>query len=211
MNSVIAVGTFPGWHTLAAFRRACVFFFGLVLCASLAGNAQKDRVDPGLTVHEWGTFTTITGETGRAVEWLPLNSPTDLPSFVEHFRGTGFKVGLGGTIRMETPVLYFYSTHDTRVDVYVSFVHGLITEWYPHASKVEPMETNNDAVLFQRQSNGTISWKSVRVQPSAERSFPSEAQPSHYYAARDTENRLSRGPFTPPGCAYRSASARCVA
>jgi len=65
-------------------------------------------------------------------------------------------------------------------------VHVLINERYPHASKVEPMETNNDAVLFQRQSNGTISWKSVKVQPSAERSFRSETQPSHYYAARST-------------------------
>ncbi len=134
MNSVISVGTFPGWHTLAGFRRACVFFSSLVLCVSLSGNAQKDRVDPGLTAHEWGTFTTVAGETGQAVEWLPLNGPTDLPSFVEHFRGTGFKVGLGGTIRMETPVLYFYSTHDTTVDVHVSFVHGLITEWYPHCA-----------------------------------------------------------------------------
>src|SRR5216684_4535277 len=165
-----------------SFRRAWVFFSAFLFCASLAGNAQKVDIDSGLIAHEWGTFTTIAGETGQAVEWLPLNSPSELPSFVEHFRGTGFKVGLGGTIRMETPVLYFYSAHDTKIDVHVSFVHGLITEWYPHASRVEPMETNNDAVLFQRQSNGTISWKSVKVQPSAERSFPSEARPSHYYA-----------------------------
>src|SRR5258708_12699415 len=108
MNSVIAVETFTGWHTLAAFRRACVFFSGLVLCASLSGNAQKEHVDPGLTAHEWGTFTTIAGETGQAVEWLPLNTPTDLPSSVEHFRGTGLPLAFPATTRRHTPTLLIH-------------------------------------------------------------------------------------------------------
>jgi hypothetical protein len=168
-----------------SFRRACVFFSAFLLCASLAGNAQKVDVDSDLIAHEWGTFTSIAGETGQAVEWLPLNSPSDLPNFVEHFRGTGFKVGLGGTIRMETPVLYFYSRHDTTVDVSVSFFHGLITEWYPRATHIEPSSSLENVVLFQQQSSGSISWKAVSVQPSASLAFPQEAQPSHYYAARD--------------------------
>jgi hypothetical protein len=168
-----------------SFRRAWVFFSAFLFCASLAGNAQKVDVDSGLIAHEWGTFTSIAGETGQAVEWLPLNTPSDLPNFVEHFHGTGFKVGLGGTIRMETPVLYFYSTHDTTVDVSVSFFHGLITEWYPRATHIEPSSSLENVVLFQQRSNGSISWKSVSVQPSAGLAFPQEAQPSHYYAARD--------------------------
>jgi hypothetical protein len=168
-----------------SLQRACVFFAAFLFCASLAGNAQKVDVDSGLIAHEWGTFTSIAGETGQAIEWLPLNSPGDLPTFVEHFRGTGFKVGLGGTIRMETPVLYFYSTHDTTIDVSVSFFHGLITEWYPRATHIEPSSSLENAVLFQQQSSGSISWKSVSVQPSASLGFPQEAQPSHYYAARD--------------------------
>ena len=45
-------------------RRACIFFATLFLCASLAGNAQKANSDPGLIAHEWGTFTSIAGETG---------------------------------------------------------------------------------------------------------------------------------------------------
>jgi hypothetical protein len=168
-----------------SFRRAYVFFSAFLFCASLAGNAQKVDIDSGLIAHEWGTFTSIAGETGQAVEWLPLNNPSDLPNFVEHFRGTGFKVGLGGTIRMETPVLYFYSTHDTTVDVSVSFFHGLITEWYPRATHIEPSSSLENVVLFQQQSSGSISWKAVSVQPSASLAFPQEAQPSHYYAARD--------------------------
>jgi hypothetical protein len=86
---------------------------------------------------------------------------------------------------METPVLYFYSTHDTTVDVSVSFFHGLITEWYPRATHIEPSSSFENVVLFQQQSSGSISWKAVSVQPSASLAFPQEAQPSHYYAARD--------------------------
>jgi hypothetical protein len=169
-------------------RRGCIFFATFFLCASLAVNAQKANSDPGLIAHEWGTFTSIAGETGQAVEWLPLNSPGDLPGFVEHFRGTGLKIGLGGTMRMETPVLYFYSTHDATVDVSVSFFHGLITEWYPHTTHIEPSSSLNNVVLFQQQSSGSISWKSVSVQPSADFPFPQESQSSHYYAARNTNS-----------------------
>jgi hypothetical protein len=69
----------------------------------------------GLTVHEWGTFTSIAGKDGQAVEWSPLTDSTDLPSFVEHLRTPEFKLGLRGTVRMETPVLYFYDSHEEQV------------------------------------------------------------------------------------------------
>jgi hypothetical protein len=93
---------------------------------------------------------------------------------------------------METPVLYFYYTHDTTVDVSVSFFHGLITEWYPHATHIEPSSSLENVALFQQQSSGSISWKSVSVQPSASQAFPAEAQPSHYYAARDVASSSLR-------------------
>ena len=180
---VLSLGHAPAGPSL---RRACVFFTWLALCITLTGRAQKQDTDPGLIAHEWGTFTSIAGDAGQAVEWFPLNSPTDLPSFVEHFRGTNFKVGLGGTLRMETPVLYFYSTHDTAVSVRVSFFHGLITEWYPHASKIEPSASLNNVALFQQKSSGSIAWNAVGIQATGEAVFPRESQASHYYSARET-------------------------
>ncbi|MFZ3368602.1 MAG: hypothetical protein WA239_15930, partial [Candidatus Sulfotelmatobacter sp.] len=85
---------------------------GLVLlCLALSGifSAQSQRISSDLVAHEWGTFTSIAGRNGRAVRWMPLRGSTDLPRFVEHFIDTQFKIGLAGRIRMETPVLYFYS------------------------------------------------------------------------------------------------------
>jgi hypothetical protein len=102
-------------------------------------RAQSFSSDPSLTAHEWGTFTSIAAKDGHAAEWLPLTGSTDLPAFVEHFQTPDFKGGLRGTVRMETPVLYFYTNHPTTISVHVSFSQGLITEWYPHANRVEPV------------------------------------------------------------------------
>src|SRR5882672_6907599 len=71
----------------------------------------------------------------------------DLPQFVEHINGINFKLGLRGTIRMETPVVYFYSPHDVTVSAKVSFSRGLNTEWYPHADRAEPAGVLTNASL----------------------------------------------------------------
>src|ERR1700752_3488512 len=82
----------------------CAVLIAGVTVAALRGWGQP--VYPSLTAHEWGTFASIAGQDGSAVEWSPLNGSTDLPGFVEHFKNAGFKRGLRGTVRMETPVLY---------------------------------------------------------------------------------------------------------
>lgn len=155
---------------------------------------------PDLTVHEWGTFTAIAGKNGRAVEWQPLPSTgsTDLPGFVEHFSSTNFKLGLRGTIRMETPVMYFYSPQEVKVSVKVAFDKGIITEWYPHARRVEPGGALRNTDLDQLQMNGTIAWDSVSVSPPLVTDFPREDQESRYYTARETASSPVSVP-TPKG------------
>ncbi|HET6932163.1 MAG TPA: hypothetical protein VFI45_17680, partial [Candidatus Acidoferrum sp.] len=74
-----------------------------VLSFSLLHAKPKQLPESDLTVHEWGTFTSIAGPDGQSMGWLPLTGSTDLPSFVEHFREVAFKGGLRGTVRMETP------------------------------------------------------------------------------------------------------------
>src|SRR5467141_2367547 len=126
---------------------------------TFGGEARP--VYSGLTAHEWGTFTSIAGSDGQAVEWSPLTGSTDLPGFVEHFRNTGFKLGLRGTVRMETPVLDFYDSREETVSVKVSFARGVITEWYPHASRVEPATNLYYGILQQADATGSIAWDSV--------------------------------------------------
>jgi hypothetical protein len=151
----------------------------------IAGDQQ---VASDLTVHEWGTFTSIAGKDGRAVEWSTLRGSADLPQFVEHISDANFKRGLRGTIRMETPVLYFYSPRAVTVSAKVAFSKGLITEWYPHAAKVQPGGVLRDASVSRLRTDGSIMWNNVVVSPNTNGEFPREADANHYYTARDTSS-----------------------
>src|SRR5438105_4652012 len=91
-----------------------------------------------LIVHEWGTFTSIAGKDGVALDWRPLNGATDLPKFVHTMqsadaglRHANSKAELTAAVRMETPVIYFYANREMNISTKVDFPKGKITEWYP--------------------------------------------------------------------------------
>ena len=114
---------------------------------SLSGALSAATDDPRL--HEWGTFTSFQGADGVQLAWTP-SIKTDLPDFVHSrnaangglrnvtLRDTGSKGELSGFTRMETPVIYLYSQAGRVLDVRVQFPNGLITEWYPQATRVGP-------------------------------------------------------------------------
>ncbi len=149
----------------------------LALIGLIVATEAQDR----LIVHEWGTFTSIAGEDGAALEWRPLAEVSDLPGFVYRLSGLpgglrerqdpNLKRVIPGTVRMETPVIYFYSERPTEVSVKVDFPGGKITEWYPQA----------------REVGVGIDWGKVLVMPGAETTLPVEAGNSHYYPARKTD------------------------
>jgi hypothetical protein len=137
-------------------------------------SSQKDR----LIVHEWGTFTSIAGKNGVALEWRPLNGASDLPRFVHSMQGRDAglrhvldKTGLTAIVRMETPVIYFYANREMDVSTKVEFPKGKITEWYPQARAVD---------------NG-VNWGKLKVQPGAAINLPADYSDNHYYAARETD------------------------
>lgn len=146
-------------------------FVRLALLA--AGYVSAAEIGPrdGLIVHEWGTFTAVADADGRAQEWLPLAAPSDLPCFVHRLDGRSFKGIMPATIRMETPVLYFYSPRTVTAAVKVDFPQGLITEWYPQAKHSAP---------------SAIEWDPIALS-AAPQPLPHEGGPSHYYAARETD------------------------
>lgn len=162
-------------------------FLLLLALTTLPAEVRRDARDPDtLVVHEWGTFTSVAGENGEQVEWLPLEGQNDLPCFVERFRRFGPKSSLAATVRMETPVLYFYAPRETSVDVSVRFPGGLVTEWYPRAA-VTPAAVVSNATLASPGFESTATWSRVAVRPGGAESFPTEPRASHYYAARRTD------------------------
>jgi hypothetical protein len=144
--------------------------------------AQPDT----LVAHEWGTFTSVADEGGTPVEWAPWLGPSDLPCFVERMDGKTWKVLLPSLVRMETPVLYFYSARPTTLSVHVNFPQGWITEWYPKAAVTAGSPSDHGAI--SEYNNGKIAWNSVEVLPGANLEFPTANGDSHYFYARNTDS-----------------------
>ena len=124
-------------------------------------------------MHEWGTFTTVSGSNGDMLtglhveeEHLPpfvyshvgmapqagnstlfLNSPTQnqilvrwsadkllVPVPMQISKGMQRAMLRNVTVKMETPVIYFYGDDTPKVHVKVGFNGGTISQWYPQRS-----------------------------------------------------------------------------
>jgi hypothetical protein len=183
-------------------RIVSILALGVVTAVTTAGLTNRNP--DGLVVHEWGTFTTVAGTDGRAIEWLPLGGPTDLPCFVSHWGNVLYKVwpaggaqplvpltydaargSLWGKVRMETPVIYFYSDKDVTTTVSVTFPRGLITEFYPYG--LSNSGPPSGGALRDPSLTGYVEWRNVRIGPSVPALFPNGGGQSHYYAARATD------------------------
>jgi hypothetical protein len=150
--------------------------------ALFAPLCATDAVPPtaGLTVHEWGTFTSVADVDGGSEQWALLTPPADLPCFVYHLSAQCVKCS-PFRVRMETPVVYFYAPQPLMASVHVGLPSGLITEWYPQGThKAQEGMTYN--------SQGNIEWNDIQVSPGAREEFPHAGDSSHYYAARETDS-----------------------
>lgn len=84
-----------------------------------------------LEVHEWGTFTILSSSEGLQTPWYqPYSDLAALPSFTHNFMGATKAMTLA-SVRMETPVIYFYPEKEMKVTAEVSFAGGYITERFP--------------------------------------------------------------------------------
>src|SRR5688572_23978144 len=110
----------PGFLEAPMFTRFTLRFaiavLLAILCASLSPKLEAQNQSPRqerFVAHEWGTFTSVSTADGRPQLWSPLGGPSELPSFVYRFPepsqcSKSSRVTLS-LVRMETPVIYFYS------------------------------------------------------------------------------------------------------
>jgi hypothetical protein len=196
------------WNRATSAVVACVVVgaIGGISLPLSATSPQNVQGQGSVIAHEWGTFTTVAGPDGQAQEWLPLGGPTDLPCFVETYENRLVKIllpgpvsalgpllnyetarsGLKGTVRMETPVVYFYAHQPVDVSVRAGFPRGLFTEWYPTAT-VAQLPSWANVLKALPDAAATISWPHVSIRPGTRPAFPDTDRPSHYYAARETD------------------------
>ena len=164
------------------------------------GLAEK-TLEGNLEVHEWGTFTVLQGSDGKTIRWYQApDKLVDLPPFVRQqftpfgkSRSANLYAGLD-SVRMETPVLYFYPEKAMDIRVSASYPTGRITEVFPPVS-------------FQINSNGPSLWRGTLLPPNApEKSrVPAATGPKgrHYAAARNVPDawlfsQIAPGSKVPP-------------
>lgn len=173
---------------------------GLVLISIHLYAAAGDLAPDDYVAHEWGTFTSVQGADGVQIEWNPFIA-SDLPKFVydrnkqsPNAARNPFLVSkdrMVTLVRMETPVIYFYSELDRKVDVRVDFPQGTITEWFPRATRFGPFTGTNRAELAPSRKS-FLHWSEVEVLPRGahadlEKRIPHDNSNNHYFAARATD------------------------
>ncbi len=174
-----------------------------LLAASFSLRAATD--DP-FVVHEWGTFTTVQGADGEQIWWQPAT--VDLPDFVYRSDTSGHwtqaKPGvhpkdLSALVRMETPVIYFYSQRARVADVRVLFHDGVLTEWYPQGTNAESRLIGGGGGESQKWQF-RIEWNDVNILPRDTREMTvgnlirskASGAGDHYYIARETDANFLR-------------------
>jgi hypothetical protein len=173
--------------------------------------AVQANAEQPFVAHEWGTFTSVQGSDGVQRQWAP-SIATDLPEFVysRAVNNGGFvdinvfgdrgKESFQAFVRMETPVIYFYSPTAREVDVRVDFPEGRITEWYPQATNIGPHAPRASRDPAPLTGPSLIEWKDVKIlapdTPQITASALIRGRPSpdteHYYAARETDANFLR-------------------
>src|SRR5262245_58397702 len=149
----------------------------LLLSASLIGLATtRFGSTAGYVAHEWGTFTSVQAADGVQMPWNPLRA-AELPDFVYSLtwpegknvarrNDLGGKAGFFALQRMETPVIYFYAEAPQTVNVSVNFPKGLVTEWYPQATRANRF--GEQEVMRRQAMRGGVDWQNVNILPETD-------------------------------------------
>jgi hypothetical protein len=186
-------------------------FHLLVIVGAIATSAG--RADEPFVVHEWGTFTSVHASDATLLSGLEREEHR-LPNFVRSH--AGFSPADKGwsrpvknvTIKMETPVLYFYSDRERSVKVDVGFRGGSISQWYPERTGGEelpalPANITDIAQLrgmtpvdFGKGYDGSIAWDVTVLAPKSPEviNAPKSWETPQWPRARVSGANLVKGP-----------------
>jgi hypothetical protein len=176
----------------------------LAALTGLTGLAGPVRAGSGLKVHEWGTFTTLNSSAGKPLAGLYVDA-TPLPAFVDGLPYFNFSAANGWapldklrnvTVKMETPVLYFYSQQEMAVDVKVGFQGGTISQWYPSCYDCETNPTAPFVDFAAAPYPGRIGWKATVLAPGTVLPYTTAAsgqETQEWTAPRLTLSNLIKG------------------
>lgn len=161
-----------------------IFVSILTMAAVSAAQAPANPVS--LVIHEWGTFTSFQDNRGLTISGVNVDDEP-VPEFVHRLdyvpifttRSSPALWSQGAprchpdvTLRLETPVLYFYPqngfAHDRSFDVRATFAGGWLTEFFPLAAA----ENSGFPRRLEPSTRGSIRWKGLQLSPSSTVELP---------------------------------------
>ncbi len=159
--------------------------FGYSIARAVRGRGPAHP----LVVHEWGTFVSLQGSDGVALEGLQHeterlpdfvhSSTVEIPSPFHAIGDATFDVPVRHCMgKGETPVLYFYSDDIRKVRVRVDFPHGLLTQWYPSTFDQSAILSAGTPIDLSRIDRTFLAWDLELVPPSLVKDRVPPAVPS---------------------------------
>lgn len=127
-----------------------------------------------------------------------------LPGFVYHHAGFSpdpsvqkglYRPADNVTVKMETPVVYFYSKEEREANVKVDFPNGTISQWYPERQKGEEAP-GMEKLDFKTPYKGWIEWDCKVLDENTEKTINTKAEleTNTWTAPRETDANLVESP-----------------
>jgi hypothetical protein len=152
------------------------------IVAGIVLSRGSSRANDRLTIHEWGTFTSLQNDSGTPLGGINIDDEP-LPGFVHNLnpfvliqpRAFPRYMSKGAperhpfvTLRLETPVIYFHPPKRStplKIDVDVALHGGWLTEFYPEAKPEAPglKEGRFDFGPITGDTTGRLSWRDLTV------------------------------------------------
>lgn len=161
--------------------------FATAMLTVLAASAvQPSANTASLVIHEWGTFTSFQDSQGLTISGINVDDEpvpkfvhrlSDVPIFTTRSSPASWSQGAPRchsdvTLRLETPVLYFYPQDgfplDRSFDVRATFAGGWLTEFFPWAAA----DNSGFPQALEHSTRGSIRWKGLRLSRNSEISLP---------------------------------------
>ncbi|HTQ39287.1 MAG TPA: hypothetical protein VMJ32_09675 [Pirellulales bacterium] len=162
------------------------FWFACARHYAQAADTGSQNFSDKLVVHEWGTFTSLEDETGRSLGGINVDDEPAPPfvhqvmqsyALVPQYQDFSRQLMQGApaqypyvTIRLETPVMYFYppksQTGPLDVDVKVEFQGGWLTQFYPAAQTDTPqpkMLVDLEKTVLTHDTRSCLEWNHLQV------------------------------------------------
>ena len=159
-----------------------IALLGVLLALPVFAYGAPD--EKPLVIHEWGTFTSLQDENGRTIGGVNIDDepvpafvhrlgerPKNAPHTFDDLSKSFYPGSPSVTMRLETPVLYFYPADDkpVSIDITATFKGGLVSEYFPNGETfLNGKPSNRKPEVIRGDGVGAITWKNVTINAKGE-------------------------------------------